>query len=120
VRFGTQGYDASRVSVQPSPEAVAESARSKSATPSGRLLLRMPPGLHGELALAAERDGTSLNGYITARLAEAVDRSPAGAPATAAEQPASRTIVWLLLANVVVVGLAGLAALAIVLVATLD
>jgi hypothetical protein len=80
----------------------------------------MPPGLHGELARAAERDGTSLNGYITARLAEAVDRSPAGVPATQRDDPGSKTIFWLLVANVVAVGLAGLAALAIVLVATLD
>jgi hypothetical protein len=80
----------------------------------------MPPGLHGELARAAEREGTSLNGYIIARLGEAVDRSPEdGAPKTANEAGPSRTITWLLVANVAAVALAGLAALVIVLLATL-
>ena len=42
---------------------------------SGRLLLRMDPALHAGLAQAAERDGQSLNAYITGvpptKLAEA-------------------------------------------------
>ena len=42
---------------------------------SGRLLLRMPPALHGELARAAERDGSSLNAFITRILEEAVGRA---------------------------------------------
>ena len=36
------------------------------AAPSGRLLLRMPGTLHGALAELAEREGTSLNQFITA------------------------------------------------------
>ena len=120
MRFVTRRYDERRVSPRPSPSAVAESTGPKPATPSGRLLLRMPPGLHAELARAAEREGTSLNGFITARLAEAVGRSPAdGAHAPRGDGPASRTITWLLAANVVAVALAGAAALAIVLVAWL-
>lgn len=80
----------------------------------------MPPGLHGELARAAEREGTSLNGYIIARLGEAVERSPQdGAPTAANEAVPSRTVTWLLVANIAAVALAGLAALVIVLVATL-
>jgi hypothetical protein len=81
----------------------------------------MPPGLHGELARAAEREGTSLNGYIIARLGEAVDRSPEeGAPTAHGGESAARTLTWLLVANVAAVALAGLAALVIVLVASLD
>jgi hypothetical protein len=83
----------------------------------------MPSGLHGELARAAERDGTSLNGYIIARLGEAVGRSPEdGAPTdnAASDRSPSRTLTWLLVANVVAVGLAGLAAVVILLVAAFD
>jgi HicB family len=123
VRFDTRRYDDIRVSAQPSPSPVSESRSPKTATPSGRLLLRMPPGLHGELTRAAERDGTSLNGYIIARLGEAVGRSPEdGAPTepAASERSASRTLTWLLVANVVAVALAGLAAVVILLVAAFD
>lgn len=80
----------------------------------------MPSHLHAELARAAEQEGTSLNGYIIARLGEAVGRSPEdGAPIGATGAAADRSITWLLVANVVAVALAGLAALVIVLVATL-
>ena len=78
----------------------------------------MPPGLHGELARAAERHGTSLNGFIIARLAESIGVS-ADEPAAAERSQAveRRTLVWLLVANVVGVVLAGLAAVVILLVA---
>lgn len=36
---------------------------------SGKLLLRLPKSLHGELARLAEKEGTSLNQYILAKLA---------------------------------------------------
>ena len=39
---------------------------------SGRLLLRTPPALHLELAQAAEREGTSLNAYITQTLSKSL------------------------------------------------
>jgi hypothetical protein len=80
----------------------------------------MPPGLHGELARAAEREGTSLNGYIIARLGEAVDRPTDGAGADAAprDRSTTTTLTWLLVANVAAVALAGFAALVIVLVAS--
>lgn len=120
MRIVTRRYDALRVSAQPSPSAVAESSR-RAATPSGRLLLRMPPGLHGELARAAEREGTSLNGYIIARLGEAVDGAEGARPvARDASQRRERTLTWLLVANVAAVALAGLAALVLVLVASFD
>ncbi len=81
----------------------------------------MPPGLHGELARAAEREGTSLNGYIIARLGEAVGRSPAsGEPAASPGDRSSSRLTWLLVANVAAVALAGLAALVILLIASLD
>jgi HicB family len=81
----------------------------------------MPPGLHGELARAAEREGTSLNGYIIARLGEAVDGDETARPvARDASQGRERTLTWLLVANVAAVALAGLAALVIVLVASFD
>ena len=38
---------------------------------SGRLLLRIPRGLHAELARQAEEEGTSLNQYIATLLAGA-------------------------------------------------
>ena len=44
---------------------------------SGRLLLRMPRTLHSELARAAEREGVSLNAFITTALSATVHwRSP--------------------------------------------
>jgi antitoxin HicB len=45
---------------------------------SGRLLLRMPQSLHGELAHAAEREQVSLNQFITDALAGAVGWRAAG------------------------------------------
>ncbi len=44
--------------------ATADAHPDKDASHSGRLLLRMPPALHAELARAAQREGTSLNAYI--------------------------------------------------------
>jgi len=94
---------------------------SETPLPSGRLLLRMSPALHRELANAAEREGTSLNGFIIARLADSVDaKSTDGVDARAPGLPATSTLTWLLTANVVAVTLAALAAFAIVLVAWLS
>jgi hypothetical protein len=78
----------------------------------------MPPDLHGELAQAAERDGTSLNGYIIARLGEAVGRTQESG-AAASSGLSAVTVRRLLIANVVTVALASVAALAILLVAWL-
>lgn len=119
VRTVASPYTRRLVSAQPSASDIHEGSRTKTPSPSGRLLLRMPPDLHGELAQAAERDGTSLNGYIIARLGEAVGRTPeigavAGSPGLSAI-----TLRRLLIANVVTVALASVAALAILLVAWL-
>lgn len=98
---------------------------------SGRLLLRMPQSLHAELAFSAEREGISLNQFITTALASAVGwrnhsapdarrRASNGsevAPASAAvpelgREPKRRSV--LLAANVIL--LLVLSALAVVLV----
>lgn len=42
------------------------------ATHSGRFLVRLPRSLHAELAHAAEREGVSLNQFVTNALAGAV------------------------------------------------
>jgi hypothetical protein len=80
---------------------------------SGRLLLRMPPALHGELARAAEREGTSLNAYITQTLSDALNgtepqRPPASAP--------GRFLRIAVIADLVLVALATVAAVALLIV----
>jgi hypothetical protein len=78
----------------------------------------MSPGLHAELARAAERNGTSLNGYIIASLTESVGWIADGAaPRADADRRDVRFVTWLLVANIAAVALAGLAALVILLVA---
>jgi hypothetical protein len=79
----------------------------------------MPPDLHGELAQAAEREGTSLNGYIIARLGESVGRTAEGGATAGASGLSAVTLRRLLIANVVTVALASVAALVILLVAWL-
>ena len=119
-----------RVSAASRRAAAAAEKNRESATPSGRLLLRMPRTLHGALTEAAEREGTSLNQFITGTLASAIgwngDGSLAGGPArhrpgvAAEESPQSRRLFYLLVANAVAVGLAGLGAIAILLLAWLS
>jgi hypothetical protein len=117
VRPGSTPYTRTWVSAQPSVSDVAEGGRTKTPSPSGRLLLRMPPDLHGELAQAAEREGTSLNGYIISRLGESVGRRSDSDSAAAGRGMSAETLRRLLIANVVTVALASVAALAILLVA---
>jgi len=95
--------------------------------PSGRLLLRMPRTLHAELARAAEREGTSLNGFITGALASTIgwrgEDGELGAGSSArGNAPVTRQtrlLLIVLVANAVVVGVAALAALGVLLVAWL-
>src|SRR5438552_14195232 len=54
------------------PQETAAKPRSRPARHSGRLLLRMPAGLHEDLAGASDRNGVSLNQFITSVLAGAV------------------------------------------------
>ena len=88
----------------------------------------MPRTLHGALAEAAEREGTSLNQFISGTLASAIgwngeeglkEAPRASGGRRAAESPQSRRLFFLLLANAIAVGIAGLGAIAILLVAWL-
>ena len=60
----------------------------------GRILVRMPPPMHDELAEAAEREGVSLNQHITNVLGSALhaehQRGASGCPA-GFRQRSSRT-----------------------------
>jgi antitoxin HicB len=95
---------------------------------SGKLLLRMPQSLHGELADAAERENVSLNAYINGVLAAAMgwrqapgadsDRGgdPAGGPTVGEdEQRRQRLITIALVANLALVALAAIVAIALLL-----
>jgi hypothetical protein len=82
---------------------------------SGRLLLRMPPELHAELAEAADREGQSLNAYITGVLADRNGQS-AASPEPAPRAP-SRLIRTAVIADLVLVAIAALVAIALLVVA---
>jgi HicB family len=91
---------------------------------SGRLLLRMPPELHAEAARVAEREGVSLNQFITGALAEAVgspadDGAGAGSAQNGTEARAAspRLITAALAVNFVVVAVAGAVAITLLIVA---
>jgi RNA polymerase sigma factor (sigma-70 family) len=96
-------------------------------THSGRLLVRMPPSLHAELARAAEREGVSLNSLVIGALAGAVgwrdgappdpeDRAP-GAPATEPGTDRRRWLTVALAANFAVVALAAVLAIVLLVIA---
>jgi hypothetical protein len=86
--------------------------------PSGRLLLRMPRTLHADLARAAEREGTSLNQFITAALATRIGSGP-DEQHHQPQQGQSKVIAAALVANAVVIGLAAVVAIAVLIVALL-
>jgi hypothetical protein len=82
----------------------------------------MPRTLHGALAEAAEREGTSLNQFISGTLASAIGWSGDGkvrTPPSAQGGGPSRGLAILLVVNAVAVGLAALGALGILLLAWL-
>jgi hypothetical protein len=82
----------------------------------------MPRTLHGALAEAAEREGTSLNQFISGTLASAIGWSGDGqvrTPPSARRGGPSRGLAILLVVNAVAVGLAALGALGILLLAWL-
>jgi hypothetical protein len=113
------------------PDAVGEAPREagepkprqRASSYSGRLLLRMPASLHQELARASDRDGVSLNQFITSALAGAVGwkredgRAAVAAPARRAR---SRGLSFLLAANLVLVAAAAVAAIAFLIAAWLS
>jgi RNA polymerase sigma-B factor len=79
--------------------ATQDDERDERPSHSGRLLVRMPPSLHSELARTAEREGVSLNTLVTNALAGAVAwrqgaRGPgtpdARDPAPPKDEPAGR------------------------------
>jgi HicB family len=84
----------------------------------------MPTTLHEELARASERDGVSLNQFITSVLAGAVgwrrDESDPAVPASAATKSKPRSLSVLLVANLVLVAAAAVAAIAFLLAAWLS
>jgi RNA polymerase sigma-B factor len=95
---------------------------------SGRILLRMPPPVHDDLAAAAEREGVSLNRFITGTLTEAMNRQDAverGRPAPGATDDANglrarevpRWLPAAIVANIVVVVIAALVALVLLMIA---
>jgi hypothetical protein len=77
---------------------------------SGRLLLRMPPSLHAELAEAADREGQSLNAYITGVLA---DRNGGPPPESRAPSRVLRTAVIVDLALVAIAAIVAIALLVV-------
>ncbi len=116
------------MSAQAASSVPAEKPDERQKAPSGRLLLRMPRTLHAELARAAEREGTSLNQFITSALSRTVgigsddEDAPdqtAGGSETAVRSGSSRVIAAALVANAVVIGLAAVAAIAVLLLALL-
>jgi RNA polymerase sigma-B factor len=88
-------------------------AQPKNGAHSGRILVRMPQTLHGELAQAAERERVSLNQFITNALSAAVGWQRPHEP----ERKAPRWLPAAIVTNIVVLAVAGLAALILLLVA---
>ena len=86
---------------------------------SGRLLLRMPAPLHEELSRNAEREGVSLNQLIVRTLESSVGaESSAVEPSASTEaRPPSRFLGVALVANLVVVALAGAVAVGLLVLA---
>jgi HicB family len=76
---------------------------------SGRLLLRMPESLHGDLARASERAGVSLNAYINDALAATVGRRR-DAPDASSARPPRRFVERLLIWNLIVLSAVGVLA----------
>ncbi len=78
---------------------------------SGRILVRMPSELHEQLAQAAERDHISLNRYVTQALSSSVQSEDSTAPSRA------RGLRVALAANLTIVVLAGVIAIALLVLA---
>jgi hypothetical protein len=84
----------------------------------------MPTGLHGELARAADREGISLNQFISSALAGAVgwgQESGKVAPASSSTpKTRSRWLMFLLAANLVLVAAAAVSAIVFLVAAWLN
>jgi RNA polymerase sigma-B factor len=98
----------------PAEEAAPPAAEQpKGEARSGRLLVRMTPALHDELAHAAEREHVSLNQFVTTALSAAVGQARA-------QGSTSRSPGWLpaaIVTNIVVLVVTGVVAVALLVVA---
>ena len=109
---------------EPEPEPAAPK-QTKQGGHSGRLLLRMPRALHDDLADAAEREGLSLNRFITGTLTAAIQgqRSRPGEPREESDSSgfeAREVPRWLpaaIVANIVVVVVAAVVAIVLLVIA---
>jgi len=82
---------------------------------SGRLMVRMPPSLHDELAREAEQEGVSLNAFMIGVLAGAIGwRSGESANRPATAPPWARRA---MVANLAVVGTLAVVAVILLVVA---
>jgi hypothetical protein len=73
----------------------------------------MPPALHAEVSRKAELERVSLNQFITTAVAAAVGWNDDGEREDAAPRISRRTLAFALAANLVVVTIAGIVALAL-------
>jgi hypothetical protein len=84
----------------------------------------MPAGLHGELARAADREGISLNQFISSALAGAVgwgqEDGKLATTSASAPKPRSRWLMFLLAANLVLVAAAAVSAIVFLVAAWLN
>jgi hypothetical protein len=94
--------------------------RQRSGRHSGRLLLRMPAGLHEELARTADADGISLNQFITNALAGAVGWGGDQVGAQSAKRKQPRALTVLLALNLLLVAAAAAAAITFLIAAWLS
>ncbi|HTP20310.1 MAG TPA: sigma-70 family RNA polymerase sigma factor [Solirubrobacteraceae bacterium] len=122
------GADQEGVGTQPGEVAQDGGSRSQKSGYSGRFLVRMPGELHEQLALAAERKEVSLNRLVNETLSSSVGLDPpdgASPPAASPDgdgvpaDPAGRrsTLRVALAANVVLVVIAGAAAVVLMVLA---
>jgi RNA polymerase sigma-B factor len=110
---------------EPTPEPEPPAKPAKQSGHSGRLLLRMPRTLHDDLAEAAEREGLSLNRFITGTLTSAIQGADVE-PGRRVEQPDSAEFEarevprWLpaaIVVNIVVVAVAAIVAVVLLVIA---
>ncbi len=114
------GELADNVSEQASGAPARRSSKSRAPNGySGRILVRMPSELHAQLAQAAEQDDVSLNRYVNDALSSSVDdRGAQAVPGEADGQPSRARAVRVAMAtNLVVVVLAGVAAVVLLVLA---
>jgi hypothetical protein len=95
----------------------AEAMAQADVSHSGRLLLRMPKGLHAALAQRADDEKISLNQLIVRVLTDSGAGDGARTASGAAPDRVSRALHRALIANAVVVAFAAIACIAILIVA---